>query len=229
MRTAYYFFSIVLTLALVCPNVRARPVGEDVWLGVLTALLTHHYQVQGELSLTWSRPPSAALPLEPRVELTSLPQALSPQILINALVTDPQGQVSRQTFILRAELWQEGYATREPGRLGEPVALSDLELVRFDAMRERGVVTLDPTLELDFQRAVGPGRLLTWNDVRRRPLVRRGQSVEVAAVDGHLFVTLRAIALHDAGRGQSVRVRNPDSRREFTALVTGEARAIVNF
>lgn len=63
----------------------------------------------------------------------------------------------------------------------------------------------------------------------RRPLVRRGQSVEVLATDGNLIITLRALALQDAARGEPVRVRNPDSKKEFIALVVAESRASVRF
>ena len=62
-----------------------------------------------------------------------------------------------------------------------------------------------------------------------RPLVRRGQPVDVVASDGALTVSLRAVALHDAARGESVRVRNPDSKREFVAVVTADSRASVRF
>lgn len=220
----------VLLLALVSTNpLRATPLAGDPWLDVLGALLANHYQPAGELNLGWSRPPPLDLPAEPRVELVSVPPVLSPQLLVNVLVADAAGTTTRHTFVLRAELWLEGWSPREPSPAGAPVVPEALDLVRFDALRERRALAADASLELDYLRTVAPGRLLTWNDVRRRPLVRRGQAVDVAASDGLLSITLRAIALHDAGRGQAVRVRNPDSRKEFTAVVVAESRATVTF
>lgn len=215
--------------SVLAPTARAQSSGEDRSLAVITALLTHHFQPVGELSLAWSRPPPLDWPLEPRVELATVPSTLSPQLLVGVLVVDDAGNTVRHTLVLRAELWQEGWAPREPGQVGDPVAVDQLEVVRFDALRERRAMMADASLDLDYIRAVNPGRLLTWNDVRRRPLVRRGQAVEVLAVDGALAITLRAVALHDASHGQVVRVRNPDSRREFTAVVVAESRATVQF
>jgi flagella basal body P-ring formation protein FlgA len=80
-----------------------------------------------------------------------------------------------------------------------------------------------------FQRSVPAGRLLSWRDVARRALVRKGDVIEVAAVDGSLQVTLKAQALQDGGRGETVRVRNLDSKREFAALVVAPNRAEVRF
>jgi hypothetical protein len=57
----------------------------------------------------------------------------------------------------------------------------------------------------------------------------RGQPVEVSAMDGALTVTLRALSLQDAARGESVRVRNLDTNKEFTAVVTAESKAVVSF
>lgn len=220
----------LLLLALVSAvPLRANSLAGDPWLDVLGALLAAHYQAPGELSVAWSRPPPGDLPAEPRVELVAVPPALASQLLVTVLVADAGGTTTRHTLVLRAELWLEGWSSREPTVAGSPVVPETLDVVRFDALRERRALASDVSLELDFLRSIAPGRLLTWNDVRRRPLVRRGQAVDVAASDGNLSVTLRAIALHDASRGQPVRVRNPDSRKEFTAVVVAESRATVTF
>jgi flagella basal body P-ring formation protein FlgA len=70
---------------------------------------------------------------------------------------------------------------------------------------------------------------VAWRDVVRRPLVRRGQDMEVVATSGALTVTLNGIALNDAASGESVRVRNPDSKKEFVAQVVSESRATIRF
>lgn len=203
----------------------------DPWLDVLTPLLADHYQTAGDLVLTWARPLPAGAPVSAQLSLASVPAALSSQILVSVRATEPSGRTSDHTVILRVELWRDGWTSREPSVSGDPLIPSRLEIRRFDALRERDAIAADSTVadDLDFARNVPGGRLLVWRDVLRRPLVRRGQSVEVSATDGLLTVVLRGIALQDAARGESVRVRNPDTKREFTALVTSEARAAVRF
>ncbi len=202
---------------------------DDPWLTTLTALLTDHFQPTGDLTLAWARPRPAAAPADADLVLTTVPPALSSQFLLNVRATSAAGATTDHTLVLRAELWRDGWTLREPASVQSPLIPHALDFRRFDALRDRDAIPADPALELDFARTVPAGRLLTWRDVVRRPMVRRGQPVEVTATNGPLTVTLRAIALHDAARGDTLRVRNPDTKKDFTAQVTSESRATVRF
>ena len=205
------------------------PVPADPWLASLTPLLVEHYQPTGDLVLAWARPRPATAPVSATLTLGNCPAELAPQLLVNIRATDAAGHVTEHTLVLRAELWRDGWTLHAPASIGDPVRPAQLDLRRFDALREHDILAADPALDLNFARNVTPGRLLTWHDVVRRPLVRRGQPVEVSASEGSLTVTLRALSLQDAARGETVRVRNLDTNREFTAVVTAEARATVSF
>ncbi len=200
----------------------------DPWLDALTYELLQHFGAEGELSLEWARqrPAEASTPVE--LKVVAFPASLSPQMALRIRASTTSGPVEH-TVIVRAQLWRDGWTVREPSVRGETVSPSSLEPMRFDALRDRDAITATDDLDLVYSRAIPAGRLLSWRDVARRPLVRRGQLIEVAATDGPLTVTLRAVALADAGRGEVVRVRNPDSRKEFTAQVVSDARAQVRF
>ena len=73
------------------------------------------------------------------------------------------------------------------------------------------------------------GRVLTWRDVARRALVRKGDLVEVAAIDGPLTVTLKALAMQSGAAGEMVTVRNLESKKDITAQVVAENRVQVRF
>ena len=73
------------------------------------------------------------------------------------------------------------------------------------------------------------GGVLTWRDIARRPLVKKGEVVEVSAVDGLLFVTMKALAMESGAQGDTVTVRNPESQKNFAAVVTDENRVQVRF
>ncbi|MEY2878490.1 MAG: hypothetical protein RLZZ15_870, partial [Verrucomicrobiota bacterium] len=70
---------------------------------------------------------------------------------------------------------------------------------------------------------------LTWHDLARRPLVKKGEVVEVSAQEGRLVVTLKALALENGAQGDTVTVRNPESQRKFAAVVVDENRVQVRF
>ena len=78
-------------------------------------------------------------------------------------------------------------------------------------------------------RGVSMGRLLTWRDLAKRPLVRKGEIVEVSATDGQLVVNLKGVVMQNGGQGDYVTVRNPDSKKDFSAYVIDENRVQVRF
>lgn len=203
----------------------------DLRLVTLSALLADRYQVSGDLRLAPVRPLPAAIAPDADIALLNAPAELAPQILVAIRAPDAAGRPADHVLVLRAELWRSGWTLRTPAATGAPLTLADLDPRPFDALRERDAIVLPAASadapELDFARLVPAGRLLVWRDVVRRPLVRRGQPVDVVASDGALVVSLRAVALHDAARGDAVRVRNPESRKEFTATVVAESRATV--
>lgn len=69
--------------------------------------------------------------------------------------------------------------------------------------------------------------MLSWHDVGRRPLVRKGDVVEVSASSGLLRVTLKGLALQNGALGDIITVRNPESLKVIPALVVGENRVEV--
>lgn len=215
------------------PALSTAPAAEEhPWLATLSALLVDRYHAVGELRLAWQRPPSLEAPRAADLELVNAPAVLAPQILVLVRARESSGRVTEHSLLLRAELLRDAWMLRQPATIGSPLQPTSLESCRVDALRERDVLVLDAASaapELDFARAVPAGRVLVWRDVIRRPLVRRGQPVDVVASDGSLTVSLRAVALNDAARGDSVRVRNPDSKKEFVAVVTDESRASVRF
>jgi flagella basal body P-ring formation protein FlgA len=171
----------------------------------------------------------AGAPADADLALVSAPSELAPQLLVTVRATDSAARVSEHTLVLRAELWRDGLALRDAAPAGSPLDPAAADIRRFDALRERDALPLASVNELAFARGVPAGRLLTRRDVIRFPLVRRGQTIEVLATDGRLTVTLRATALNDAGRGEKVRVRNPDSKKDFVAEVTADSRATIRF
>jgi flagella basal body P-ring formation protein FlgA len=105
-----------------------------------------------------------------------------------------------------------------------------MDVRRVDTLREReALCASDSAGELTLLRSIPAGRMLSWRDVARRALVRKGEVIEVAAVDGALSVSMKALAMENGSAGEMVRVRNLESKKEFTAQVVSENRAQVRF
>jgi flagella basal body P-ring formation protein FlgA len=61
-----------------------------------------------------------------------------------------------------------------------------------------------------------------------RPVVLRGQLIDALMVDGTLQISLKVEVLSDGLPGQTIRVRNPKTKREFYAKVQIDQTVLIN-
>ena len=205
----------------------------DALLADLARDLSNHFHAVGELQLdpvrAWGLPtvPAGA---QAHLVVTEYPVALASSMLVRCKLETAGAPLPPWSISVRAQLWTDVWTAREPVDTGRPFDPAALELRRGDLLREHDAVpaTLNDR-DYFFARAVPAGRTLVWRDLVRRPLVRKGETVEVRAVDGPLTVTVKALAVQNGGRGDLVLVRNLDSKKEFTAVVVDENRVQVHF
>ncbi|OAM88642.1 flagellar basal body P-ring formation chaperone FlgA [Termitidicoccus mucosus] len=228
MRRLLIILLPVVLPALFLLRAEQATAGADL-LARMQAELTVHLEVEGELILEWAGQPPRAMDAATGVKVLEYPSALAPQMLVRVRMEFAQGVVRDQTLAVRAQQWCDGLVTREPAERGSGVQRAALDRRRFNALRERDVVLAGVDADLVYARAVPSGRLLTWRDVAKRPLVRRGETAEISAGEGPFQVVLRGICMEDGGKGDIVRFRNPVSKKEFNARVVAESRAEVRF
>jgi flagella basal body P-ring formation protein FlgA len=238
VRRALFAAALLIGALLAAAPAEESPTLRGVLLESLSRDLAAHFNVDGELVLEPVRPwqpggDSAAMGAREGwvIRVVEFPTTLTSAILVRVRVSGPDGGIDEQTLAFRAQLWRDAWVARTPIERGAALDPASCDLRRIDALREREALStaiLQPG-DWMFQRSVPAGRLLSWRDVSRRALVRKGDVIEVAAVDGPLQVTLKAQAMQDGGRGETVRVRNLDSKREFAALVVAPNRAEVRF
>jgi len=198
--------------------------------------LSAHFNAEGELQLEVMRP---WLPVKGPAEaasgvtarLAEFPTALASTLLLRVRVIEASQEPREETVLCRAQLWRDAWVVQTPADRGAAFDPTQCDARRIDALRERDAIPASFVNSSDWSylRPVPAGRLLTWRDLSRRALVRKGQVIDVSALDGSLHVSLKALAMQDGGKGETVRVRNLESRREFAALVVGENRAQVRF
>lgn len=235
LTAATFSFAPVATAEVIlkpADTVNAGPFSRDELLVHLGRKITAHFNLDGELQLellrNWAPPARTAAAWV--VAVLEFPNVVSSSLLLRCRILADGVAVTDTTFVLRAQLWRDVWAARQPVAMGSSFDPAALEVRRVDALRERDLV---PVATGDrsyvFARGVSPGRLLTWRDITRRPLVKKGEVVEVSAVDGGLAVTMKALAMENGAQGDTVTVRNPVSRRDFSALVVEENRVQVRF
>lgn len=238
--TVFCLLVSLVSVSMVRAQNTPVPVVDELRERLLLSLagdLTAHFNADGELLLDllrpWSLPPTATLAEEKdwSVKVIDFPSVLASSLLLRVRVTGPAGFVRDDTVQCRAQLWRDAWVVQAPAERGAAFDPSHCDVRRIDALRDREAVPASFVNSSDwsFLRPTPAGKLLTWRDLARRALVRKGDVIEVAAIDGPLQITLKAMAMQDGGKGETVRVRNLESRREFAALVVSENRAQVRF
>jgi len=220
------------------PSVAAATGGTPVALtqeactAALTRELTAHFNLEGELQLellrAWTPPALAAADWQ--VVITEFPSVAASAMMVRCRLVADGAAAGELTLTLRAALWRDAWVTRQPVTTGAIFDSALLESRRVDLFRERDALpaaTGDQTFL--FTRGINPGRVVTWRDIARRPLVRKGDMVEVSAAEGNLSITMKAIALQSGAQGEAVTLRNLESRKDFTAFVVDENHVQVRF
>lgn len=197
----------------------------------LTRQLTERFSLQGELHVellrAWTPPTGAVHPVE--LTLTECPASPSSSLLVHVRLQSPAGATD-STLSLRLQLFRDVWVARTPLERGTPFDPGQLDTRRVDVLQQRdGLPATEGDSNTIYASSVPAGRMLTWRDLGRRPLIRKGQVIEVAAVDGTLTITTKALALENGAAGETIKVRNLDSKKDFTALVVSDAQARVRF
>jgi flagella basal body P-ring formation protein FlgA len=208
------------------------PLTRDDLLAALTQHIAAHFNLEGELQLellrAWTPPTKVATKWD--VNILDFPSVPSSSMMVRCRVVADGNSVAEATFVLKAQLWRDAWVSRVPVSTGTMFDPAALETRRVDLLRDRDAL---PAAVGDrsyvFARAVPAARLLTWRDIMRRPLVKKGDVVEVSAVDGLLVVTMKALAMENGAKGETVTVRNAESQKNFSAMVVDENRVQIRF
>ncbi len=201
-------------------------------LAALAQQLVEHFNLEGDLQLELVRPWAEPAPADAPVTLTiaEFPAQPASSLLLRIRLESAGSPLGEITFMVRLQLLRDAWVARQPANRGDLVDPAALDVRRIDVLREHDVLPADAAdRNLTFARSVAAGRILTWRDVARRALVRKGDLVEVAAIDGPLTVTLKALALQSGAAGETVTVRNLESKKEIMAQVIAENRVQVRF
>jgi len=226
--------AVVLSLGATAADIPAGPgpLTRENFIAALSSDFVSHFNLEGELQLellrAWSAPDRVAR--EWTVEISEYPTVMASAILTRCRVLADGKPVGDYTVTMRASLWRDAWSARQPVAANTTFEPSELETRRVDFLRDRDAL---PAAVGDrsfvFARTIQPNRVLTWRDIARRPLVRKGDVIEVAAIDGLLQVTMKGLAMENGAQGDVVTVRNPETRKDFAAQVVAENRVQIRF
>jgi flagella basal body P-ring formation protein FlgA len=224
----------VAPAAASAPSVAAEPAGTvlspEQLLAALAPNIQSRFGLVGDLQLSFANPWMAPMQLAKvwAIAIVEYPSSAGASMVVRFRVVADSKIVAEDTVVLRAALWSDAWFAREPMTSGSALDTSLIEARRIDSFRMRNAIPVGtPDTEFVLSRSIQAGAMLTWNDVGRRPLVKKGDIVEVSAREGLLRVSLKGLALQNGALGDTVTVRNPESLKVIPALVVGENRVEV--
>ena len=186
----------------------------------------------GEIEVRLSRPwRSVSIPDESLdIRLLDLPTA-GLQSLISLKVEGLGGGDAVGSWFqpIQVRHWCEVPVAAAALRRGQPLVEVETVLERRDVLVSRGILKALPKAVQDYELAEGlaPGQAFSDRTLRLKTVVFRGRRVDARIQAGTLEITTKVEALEDGYPGQSIRVRNPLSKREFRGVVQGEDSVLV--
>jgi len=233
-RIALLLSLLSAALDAVAPAPAAAPVAftTERMRNELGRLLANHFNLEGELEIellhTWAPPARSAAIWQ--LEVLEFPAFATPMMAVRCrLVAD--GVVADQpNLTIRASLWRDVWFARQPVTAGTTFSPASLDTQRIDCFRVHDALPASAgDRSYNFARDIPPDRMLTWHDLVRRPLVRKGDLVEATAREGLLSVTMKALALENGARGDIINLRNPESHKEISAQVVDDGHVEIRF
>jgi flagella basal body P-ring formation protein FlgA len=180
----------------------------------------------GELELRLKRPwTDVAIPDEPfEVKIAQLPaQGVSQSFSLRFELAGAGETFGSWQVPVSASLWKEVWVVARAMKRGEVLQPAELGRERRDLLTSRNHLAVD-ALELapnewELAENLPSGAPLNRWSLRRKPVVYRGQFADALVHNGPLTISLKVQVLEDAIPGQSVRIRNPNTKRELQGKV----------
>jgi flagella basal body P-ring formation protein FlgA len=131
---------------------------------------------------------------------------------------------------VQAHLWRDIPVAHSMLKPGQAVADADIALERRDvlALREPLAEFADGDTTLEIAGTVPAGTPLFARAVKLRAIVHRGEMTNARLEEGALSVTMKAQALEDGTPGQTIRLRNLQSARDFSGKVLDAKTVLVS-
>jgi len=132
---------------------------------------------------------------------------------------------ARQKHTIYANLraWQNQIVAIKPIVARQVIGEADVieKRVLVDRLPEEGSLSIDQVVGQQSARDLSPGVAFTGRMIEAVQVAKVGQLINVMVEQGHVQLKWVAEARESGSYGQTIRVRKPNSRDEFSVLLTG--------
>ncbi len=201
---------------------------------MLSRQLTERFSPEGELQIDlfskWIDPVPSVDGYN--VTILEYPSQLTSSMPLRVRLSNPTMNPYDFVLMVKVQVWRDAWVAKQTVERDSIFDPTVLETRRVDALGlgdRQFVFANTGDRSLVFATRVQAGRVLTWRDLTKRPLVKRNELVDVTASEGSLTITMKALALQNGSIGDIISVRNLDSKKSISVIVVGDNRAQVRF
>ncbi len=72
------------------------------------------------------------------------------------------------------------------------------------------------------------GQVLTRSDLKRKPIIRRGQDVALKVLSGNILIEMNGIAKEAGFTGEKIRVYNQHTRKHYKGIIKSPQSVVIN-
>jgi len=169
--------------------------------------------------------------LDPRLKLQQCPTPLSAQPLGNRIsggnmtvVIKCRGEQPWSVYVpVKVMSYVKVAVAKHPLAAGIPIRRDDIVLEKRDVSRLSSgyFKDLGEVLNRPPKRTLTKGAIVSPKDLGINKIINKGNRVSIVAETGGITVRMPGMALTEAGKGESIQVRNLSSSRTVDAIVLG--------
>ncbi len=200
---------------------------QKVVVKALTPLLN---ALPGEASLQDFRLPGHVFVSHPgqTVELEDLPDLMPGRIPLRFAVKEQDGSVARRlSGTVFIDQWLEVPCAASPLNRDEALTPDRVTYIRKNLAHMKGTVWDGRGGPWRMLRAVGVGQPLLQTDVAVIPTVQKGATVTMLYQSKNFTLSMPGEALTDGAFGESITVRNLQSKKQLRAMVRDSTTVVV--
>ena len=180
----------------------------------------------GDFSLEGVDPASVRVDLSTRATgrgSTSVP--------VSVVLSDAGHVLKRGVVTVRVRAERPVVVATRHIRRGEPIGPGDVRVERREARGLPAAHTSDPgdVIGMAAASSISLGQPVRTDRIERPAVVERGQRVRLRLESAQLRIEATGIALSKGAVGDTIRVRNADSRREVTGRIGADGAVHVAF
>jgi flagella basal body P-ring formation protein FlgA len=204
----------------------------DLRLMLVDALQKEYVRDNAELELRFARPwasinvPDEALD----IRIIDVPiSGISANFIARFELRSGKELVGTWQAVLQARLWKDVLVAADALKRGQIIQPSNFKTERRDTLAIRDALSTfsDDKGALELTDSLAVGTPLVQRMIRLHPVVHRGDFVEGMVQDGILSINLKVEVLEEGAPGQTIRVRNPLTKRELRGKVKDEQTIVV--